>query len=243
MNRLQQTDLSKRISSKEEYKKELKSLQMKLLRLQRNLIDQNKGCILVFEGWDAAGKGGTIKRLTEGLDPRGIEVHATAAPTQEEKKFPYLHRFWTRVPKYGKIGIFDRSWYGRVLVERIEQFATQEEWMRAYSEINDFEEYLINQDYLVLKFWIHISKEEQLKRFKERENNPLKRWKITDEDWRNREKWEEYEEAVEEMLQKTSMDEKPWYIISGEQKKYARIETLSVIVNSLEKFLEIPEHK
>ncbi|WP_335868902.1 polyphosphate kinase 2 family protein [Bacillus sp. 2205SS5-2] len=231
---LENVDLSKNIESKKEYKKELKKYQLKLLGLQRKLVDHQIGCILVFEGWDAAGKGGAIKRLTESIDPRGFEVHGTSAPTREEKQFPYLHRFWTRVPRYGKIGVFDRSWYGRVLVERVEDFATEEEWSSAYEEINHFEKYLANRDYIVMKFWFHISKEEQLVRFEERQENPFKRWKITEEDWRNREKWDQYNIAVEDMLSKTSTDEARWHVMEAEDKRYARVKCLKLITERIE---------
>ncbi|WLR42468.1 UDP-galactose-lipid carrier transferase [Bacillus carboniphilus] len=206
---------------------------MQLLGLQRTLVDNHRGCIFVFEGWDAAGKGGVIKRMTAGLDPRGFEVHATKAPTNEEQQYPYLHRFWSRIPKYGKIGIFDRSWYGRVLVERVEGFASNEQWLKAYNEINYFEKFLHQQGYIIIKFWLHISKEEQLRRFQERQDNPLKRWKITEEDWRNREKWDEYETAVEEMLERTSTDYSPWVVISGECKKSARLECMKIAVEAI----------
>ncbi|UII57105.1 UDP-galactose-lipid carrier transferase [Cytobacillus spongiae] len=231
---LDTVDLSVKMVSKKVYKKQLKSYQFKLLTLQRLLAKNHLGCVLIFEGWDAAGKGGAIKRLTERLDPRGFEVHATAAPTADEKKYHYLHRFWMRIPKYGKIGIFDRSWYGRVLVERVEDFATEAEWSKAYEEINHFEQILANENYIVLKFWFHISKEEQLRRFNERQSDPLKQWKITNEDWRNREKWDDYEQAVEDMLEKTDRDEAKWTIIEGEDKKYARIKVIKSVIEALE---------
>lgn len=233
---LKDVDLTKKVSSKSDYKKELKELQYKLLDLQQKLRNSNLGCVLVFEGWDASGKGGAIKRLTEKLDPRGIEVHATAAPTDDEKKFHYMYRFWTRLPRYGKIGIFDRSWYGRVLVERVENFATKKEWKQAYKEICDFESSLVNNDYLVLKFWMHISNDVQLERFHERETNDFKKWKITDEDWRNREKWPLYEEAADEMIQLTNAI--PWNIIESNCKKYARLKVLKMTIKHLEKFLK-----
>ncbi|KZZ84072.1 polyphosphate kinase 2 family protein [Bacillus sp. SJS] len=226
-------DLSQTISDKE-YKSELKSLQLKLLGLQRALVEHKIGCILVFEGWDAAGKGGSIKRIAEGLDPRGYNVHPVSAPTAEEKDRHYLQRFWTHMPKKGGITIFDRSWYGRVLVERVESFASREEWTRAFEQINQFEKLMTEEDFIVQKFWFHISKAEQLKRFKEREKNPLKKWKITDEDWRNREKWEEYVPAVEEMLKRTNTDEAPWHVIEGEDKKFARVKTLQLVTQAME---------
>ncbi|MFY4776677.1 polyphosphate kinase 2 family protein [Metabacillus sp. RGM 3146] len=232
---LDKVDLSLKIKDKKEYETKLKELQLRLLGLQRALVDHKIGSVFVFEGWDAAGKGGAIKRVTETLDPRGFEVHPTAAPTGEEKSHHYLHRFWMNIPKYGKIGIFDRSWYGRVLVERVEKFAAKEEWERAYGEINHFEKILSQENFIVLKFWFHVSKEEQLKRFKDREKDPLKNWKITDEDWRNREKWNDYKLAVEDMINETDKKYAPWHIIEGEDKKYARIKTLKVIIKAIEK--------
>ncbi|WP_419465948.1 polyphosphate kinase 2 family protein [Bacillus spongiae] len=232
---LAELDLNQKIVSKQEYKKELKKYQLKLLGLQRKLVDHKLGCILVFEGWDAGGKGGAIKRITQSIDPRGFEVHATSAPTLEEKQYPYFHRFWSRIPKYGKIGIFDRSWYGRVLVERVEGFASEDEWKMAYEEINHFELYLSGRNYIVMKFWFHISREEQIKRFKERQEDPLKHWKITEEDWRNRDKWNEYEVAVEEMLDRTSTKASPWNVIEGEDKRFARIKCLRLITERIER--------
>lgn len=169
----------------------------------------------MFEGWDAAGKGGAIKRITEKIDPRGFQVHPIAVPTPAEHLHHNLHRFWNRLPAHGQIALFDRSWYGRVLVERVEGFASDDEWLRAYDEINQFEKLLHNDGYLIHKFWFHISKDEQYKRFKEREEHYLKQWKITDEDWRNQEKWEEYEVAIDDMLNKTTTPHAPWTIIEG----------------------------
>ncbi|RIW38410.1 UDP-galactose-lipid carrier transferase [Bacillus salacetis] len=234
---LDSVDLTKKIDNKE-YKQRLKKMQLQLLGLQRALLDEKIGCILVFEGWDAAGKGGAIKRTTQNMDPRGYEVHATAAPTIEQKQYHYLQRFWNRMPKYGKIGIFDRSWYGRVLVERVEGFTEESAWRRAYGEINHFEEILSNEDYIVLKFWFHISKEEQLERFRDRQNDPMKSWKLTEEDWRNREKWDQYKEAVEDMIFNTSKENAPWHIIEGEDKKFARVKTMEIIIQTLTRKLE-----
>ena len=235
---LDSIDLTKKIEDKNTYKKRLKKLQLQLLGLQRALINEKIGCILVFEGWDAAGKGGAIKRTTQNIDPRGFEVHATAAPTSEQKQYHYLQRFWNRMPKYGKIGIFDRSWYGRVLVERVEGFADEDAWKRAYGEINQFEKILADENYIIIKFWFHISKEEQLKRFNERKIDPLKSWKLTEEDWRNREKWEQYQEAVEDMINETDNANAPWYIIEGEDKKFARVKTLEIINQTILQKLE-----
>ncbi|MGE5703171.1 MAG: polyphosphate kinase 2 family protein, partial [Clostridia bacterium] len=225
---LSSLDLTKKLEHKE-YEEELKEYQLKLLRLQRKLFEKEIPLILVFEGWDASGKGGAIKRVTESLDPRGFQVHPIAAPSQDELQHHYMWRFWQQFPKKGGIGIFDRSWYGRVLVERVEGFAKPEEWQRAYDEINHTEKMLNDDGAYILKFWLHISAEEQLKRFKERENNPLKKWKITKEDWRNREKREDYEAAVEEMIRKTHSPFAPWHLIEAENKKYARVKVLKTI--------------
>lgn len=230
---LESVDLSLQIDDKKQYKKELKQTQVELLQLQRMLVDHKLGVLIVCEGWDAAGKGGAIKRLTSGLDPRGFSVHPISAPSSNEKRHHYLKRFWTKVPAYGEIGIFDRSWYGRVLVERVEGFADYSEWNRAYHEINDFEKLLVQDQYIVIKLWFHISNEEQLRRFKEREADPLKQWKITKEDWRNREKWDQYVVAVEDMLDKTSTAETKWHVIEGEDKYYARVKTNRTIIKEI----------
>ncbi|MCD5323232.1 MULTISPECIES: polyphosphate kinase 2 family protein [Pontibacillus] len=230
---LESVDLSLQIDDKKQYKKELKQTQVELLQLQRMLVDHKLGVLIVCEGWDAAGKGGAIKRLTSGLDPRGFSVHPISAPSSNEKRHHYLKRFWTKVPAYGEIGIFDRSWYGRVLVERVEGFADYSEWNRAYHEINDFEKLLVQDQYIVIKLWFHISNEEQLRRFKEREADPLKQWKITKEDWRNREKWDQYVAAVEDMLDKTSTAETKWHVIEGEDKYYARVKTNRTIIKEI----------
>ena len=221
-----------------EYEIKLKSLQNRLGELHNKLYRKKVPVILAYEGWDAAGKGGNIRRITGALDPRGFEVHPIASPEPHEKARHYLWRFWTRLPKDGHIAIFDRTWYGRVLVERIEGFCTETEWKRAYTEINEFEKELSDWGAVILKFWVHIDKDTQLKRFEERQNTPSKQWKITDEDWRNREKWPAYEEAVDEMLQKTSTEYAPWYVIESNDKKYARIKTLQLLVDALEKALK-----
>ncbi len=234
---LQDVDLSKKLSKKE-YKAQLKHYQFELLKLQQTFYLNDIPAVFAFEGWDAAGKGGAIKRLTERLDPRGYTVHPTAAPTTEEKSQHYLQRFWRNLPRYGGIAIFDRSWYGRVLVERIEGFATDDEWQRAYGQINDFEKTLTDEKFLVLKFWFHVSKDEQLARFKSREEDPFRRWKLTEEDWRNREQWDAYEEAVDDMFAKTNTKNAPWYIIEGNQKRYARVRTLQLITYAMRKHLE-----
>lgn len=225
MKKLDDINLDKKMDKKE-YKKQLKSLQLEMLNIEQFLFKNNIGLIIVFEGIDAAGKGGAIKRLTSRLDPRGFVVHPIAAPRPHELRYHYLHRFWRKLPMHGQIAIFDRSWYGRVLVERIEDFATKQEWSRAYEEINHFEKALTDDNYIIIKFWIHIDEEEQLKRFNERQNNPYKSWKLTDEDWRNREKFDQYIEAAEEMFDKTDKKYAPWRIIPGNNKQYARIKVL-----------------
>lgn len=234
---LELLDLTKKFEEKKQYKDELKKYQLELLDLSLQLQFAGIPCLLVFEGWDAGGKGGAIKRLTEKIDPRSFEVHSISAPAAHEKRHHYLHRFWQRLPYKGKIGIFDRSWYGRVLVERIEGFATPTEWQRAYNELNQFEKLLSDDGYIIIKFWLHISKEEQLNRFNERMENPFKKWKITDEDWRNREKWDEYEQASEEMFVKTSTLDAPWHLIEANYKWYARVKVLKIITETLKAHL------
>ena len=190
--------------------------------------------MLGFEGWDAGGKGGAIKRLTAKMDARGYAVNPTASPNDIEKAHHYLWRFWRAMPKAGHIAIFDRTWYGRVMVERIEGFCTKEEWKRAYKEINDMEKDLCDAGAIVIKFWMHIDKDEQERRFRERQENPEKQWKITEEDWRNREKWDLYEDAVNEMLLRTSTDYAPWVVVEGNDKYYARIKVLKTVVDAIE---------
>lgn len=221
--------------SKEEYRKKLKNLQERMSILHSELYSRRIPVVLGFEGWDAGGKGGAIKRLTEAMDPRGYVVNPTAAPSAVEKNHHYLWRFWNEMPKAGHVAIFDRTWYGRVMVERIEGFCSREEWQRAYKEINDMEAHLAHSGAIVIKFWMHIDKDEQERRFKERMANPEKQWKITDEDWRNREKWDQYEEAVNEMIIRTSTSYAPWIIVEGNDKYYARIKVLESVVNAIEK--------
>ena len=182
-----------------------------------------------------------IRRLTSRLDPRGYQVNPTAAPNDLEKVHHYLWRFWNHMPKAGHIAVFDRTWYGRVMVERIEGFCTETEWKRAYQEINEMESHLANDGAVVLKFWLHIDKDEQERRFRDRENNPAKRWKITDEDWRNRSKWDQYEEAVNEMLVRTSTTWAPWIVVEGNDKRYARIRVLETVVEALERKIAAKE--
>lgn len=230
-------DLSKNLT-KDEYKKKLKELQKRLSLLHSEIYRKRLPVVLAFEGWDAGGKGGAIKRLTEYLDPRGYEVIPTASPNDIEKAHHYLWRFWNNMPKAGHMAIFDRTWYGRVMVERIEGFCTEEEWQRAYKEINQMEEHLYNAGALIIKFWMHIDKDEQERRFNERMANPDKQWKITDEDWRNREKWPQYEDAVNEMIVRTSTTYAPWVIVEGNSKYYARVKVLETVVEALEKRLK-----
>ena len=184
------------------------------------------------------GKGGNIKRITEALDPRGYEVHPIASPEPHEKARHYLWRFWTRLPKNGHIAIFDRTWYGRVMVERLEGFCSENDWKRAYNEMNEFEKELKDWGAVIIKFWVQIDKDTQLERFQERQNNPEKQWKITDEDWRNREKWDAYEVAVNEMLQKTNTSFAPWHVLESVDKKYARIKALRIVISEIEKALK-----
>lgn len=219
----------------ETYKEELNRLQTRLSELHNIIYRKKIPVILCYEGWDAAGKGGNIRRVAYPLDPRGFDVHPIASPLPHELNRQYLWRFWTRLPKTGHICIFDRTWYGRVMVERLEGFCSEDDWQRAYNEINEFERMLTDWGAVVLKFWIHIDQDTQLARFTERQNTPEKQWKITDEDWRNREKWPQYEIAVDEMLQKTCTKNAPWYIIESNDKKYARIRTLKIIIKALEK--------
>lgn len=219
--------------TKEDYKKRLTELQKELTRLQNEMYLKRIPVVVALEGWDAAGKGGAIKRLTEPLDPRGYEVVPTAAPNDIEKAHHYLWRFWKSMPKDGHMTIFDRTWYGRVMVERIEGFCSQAEWHRAYREINQMEQQLTDHGVIVLKFWLQIDKDEQERRFKERMENPEKQWKITDEDWRNREKWDDYVKAVDEMILRTSTTYAPWTIVEANSKYYARIKILETVVRAL----------
>jgi AMP-polyphosphate phosphotransferase len=215
------------------YVRELTRRQIQLRELGYQVYQRKRPVIILFEGWDAAGKGGVIKRITEKLDPRGYAVYPISAPQGEDKTRHYLYRFWRRLPERGQIAIFDRSWYGRVLVERVEGFAKEEEWKRAYKEINSFERQLRDFGAIVAKFWIHISREEQLRRFEERQRIGYKEWKLTDEDWRNRDKWGLYEEAVDEMLVRTSTRTAPWCVVEGNDKYWARAKVLGHLVEIL----------
>ncbi|MBT8137874.1 MAG: hypothetical protein KJO54_12725 [Gammaproteobacteria bacterium] len=240
MSSLDTVDLSVSIDA-DSYVHELRRAQLQLRTLAYELYKAKRSVIVVFEGWDAAGKGGNIRRLTEMLDPRGYQVFTIAAPTGDDATHHYLWRFWRRLlpPDEKQILIFDRSWYGRVMVERLEGFAAEEEWKRAYREINDFERQLTDFGTIVLKFWIHISREEQLERFENRRNTPRKAWKLTDEDWRNRDKWDDYAAAVNEMLVKTSTLRAPWVIVEGNDKYYARVKTVKVLVQAIADALEM----
>jgi len=224
--------------SKPDYKARLKKYQGKLNLLHREAMAKGISTIVVCEGPDAAGKGGMIRRLIAAIDPHNYQVLPFAAPTDEERARHYLWRFWRHLSRAGDFSVFDRSWYGRVLVERVEGFASEAEWRRAYAEINDFEEQLIEHGIVLVKFWIHITKDEQLNRFKERENTPHKSWKLTEEDWRNREKWEEYAQAAHDMFQYTSTRYSPWVLVEGNSKYYARVKAVKTMCTCLEQALK-----
>ena len=233
---LDRVDLAQTLTAKE-YDRKLAQLQGKLSRLSRAAWEKKVSSVLVFEGWDAAGKGGTVRRLTSAMDARLYRVVPIAAPTDEERAHQYLWRFWRHIPRAGRVTIFDRSWYGRVLVERVEGFAREDEWKRAFQEINEFEDQLVEHGIMVTKFWVHISKEEQLRRFKERQKTEFKQYKITDEDWRNRKQWNAYEAAINEMVVRTSTRGAPWVIVAGNDKRFARIQVLETVCRRLEKTL------
>ena len=237
MPRLDQVDLSPKVSE-DDYDAALKKEKKRLAKLHSRLYREKVPVVIGFEGWDAAGKGGAIRRLSWALDPRGFDVVPIAAPTKDELDRHYLWRFWRQLPKDGHIVLFDRTWYGRVMVERLEGFTPEARWSMAYDEINEFERSLTRWGAVVLKFWLHIDPDEQLRRFHDRENTPEKRWKITDEDWRNREKWPAYETAVDEMLQRTSTEYAPWVVVEGNDKKYARLKVLRTVRKALEARLD-----
>lgn len=232
MNSLDSLDLTATLSE-DEYESRISALQKDLARAAMRLHRRNQSAIFVFEGMDAAGKGGALRRLLARMDPELYQVNPVAAPSAEERQYHYLRRFWTRLPGPGRVVVFDRSWYGRVLVERVEGFATPQEWGRAYDEINHMERSLTNAGAAVIKFWLHVSLEEQLNRFKDRENSPLKSWKITDEDWRNREKWPQYKEAIDDMLERTSPDNAPWHLVAGNDKRHARVRVCEIALKAL----------
>jgi polyphosphate kinase 2 (PPK2 family) len=236
---LRTVDLTKKLD-RQTYQVELLRNQLKLRELAYQLYQQQRSMVVVFEGWDAGGKGGTIRRVTERLDPRGYHVYSISKPEGEDWTHHYLWRFWRRLrpPQEKQILIFDRSWYGRVLVERVEELAARREWRRAYREINEFERQLTDFGIILVKFWIHISSEEQLARFEARDQTPHKKWKLTDEDWRNRAKWDDYEKAVERMLVKTSTLTAPWTIIEGNDKYFARVKSVRTLVEVISDQLE-----
>ena len=236
---LRDADLDRRLP-RAEADRRLEAAQTRMLQLRLQLGGKlgtgelGPPVCFVFEGWDASGKGGSIKRLVAPMDPRHVRVITIAAPSKEELRHHWLQRFWPHLPGWGDVAVLDRSWYGRVLVERVEGFADVEQWRRAYTEIIDFERTLVAEGMVFAKFWMHVSSEEQLKRFKARERNPLKQWKLTDEDWRNRDKRAQYEAAVEEMLARTSWDQAPWFVIPGESKRLARVEVLQTAIAAIE---------
>lgn len=233
---LDHVDLSQKLTDKE-YRKLLARYQRKLYGLAWDAYKQKRSSVAVFEGWDAAGKGGAIRRITAATDARLYKVISVAAPTDEEKAQHYLWRFWRHLPRAGYITVYDRSWYGRVLVERVEQFAREDEWQRAYHEINQFEQQLCEFGIIMVKYWVHLSPEEQLRRFKEREKIAWKMHKITEEDWRNRERWNDYTSAINDMVTHTSTHYAPWTLIAGNDKKFARVEIIKTFCNQLEKAL------
>jgi polyphosphate kinase 2 (PPK2 family) len=248
MGRLDRLDLTARLDDAD-YERRLYAAQRRLLRLRLqiggHLPDAPKlgpGVLVVFEGSDAGGKGGAIKRIVEPLDPRHYRVSAFAKPSFDEKRKHFLWRFWKEVPGMGGMALFDRSWYGRVLVERVEGYATKDQWKRAYDEIVQFERNLVLEGVLIVKFWLQISPEEQLKRFESRKNDPLRSWKLTDEDWRNRDKIALYDAAIEEMFKRTDHELAPWHLVSGEQKKWARVTVLETLIAHIEAGIERFEH-
>jgi polyphosphate kinase 2 (PPK2 family) len=239
VGRLDEVDLSKKLSRKQQDKR-LGAAQERLeaLRLQlAGLIGDGRlgpPVLVIFEGWDASGKGGAIKRLVANLDHRHVRVASFAAPTHDEKRHHFLWRFFPKLPGWGGVAVFDRSWYGRVLVERVEGFASEEEWRRAYGEIVGMERSLAAEGTIIVKFWMHISDEEQLRRFERRKRKPLKRWKLTEEDWRNREKRPAYEEAVEDMFDHTDQPAAPWTIVPGDSKRFARVFVVESVIEQVE---------
>jgi AMP-polyphosphate phosphotransferase len=239
--RLDDVDLTLRLSRQEEAER-LETAQLRLLQLRLVLGGQigtdpriGPPVCVVFEGWDASGKGGAIKRLVSHLDPRHVRVAQFAAPTYDEKRHHFLWRFWPALPGWGGMAVLDRSWYGRVLVERVEGFAAEEQWQRAYGEIVEFEQTLTAEGMIVVKFWLHLSDGEQLRRFRRREKDPLKVWKLTEEDWRNREKRKDYEGAVEDMLARTDHAGAPWTVVEADSKRYARVKVVETACRAIEK--------
>ncbi|AKS40783.1 polyphosphate kinase 2 family protein [Wenzhouxiangella marina] len=232
MARLEQLDQEVDVD-KDRYRRELDAWQYDLLSLQQSVLRDGGRMIVNIEGMDAAGKGGAIRRLVKRLDPRGYKVYRIGAPERWEQEKHYLYRFWTKVPSPGELVIFDRSWYGRVLVERIEGFASPERWRQAYREINEFEASLVNDGVILRKLWFHVAPDEQLRRFEARLADPYKSWKMTDEDWRNRAKWDQYTEAAEEMFERTDTPAAPWTLIAANSKRHARLTALETVANAL----------
>jgi polyphosphate kinase 2 (PPK2 family) len=216
-----------------DYEQQLKSLQNKLQMIQQAYLGTAERAVVVLEGWDTAGKGGVVRRLAWALDPRSFKVHPISAPSSREQAQHYLQRFWERLPQRGEIVVFDRSWYGRVLVERVEQFATANEWKRAYREINEFERTLVADGIRLVKIFLHITPDEQIRRFKDRLTNPRKRWKLSYEDFRNRERWKDYEIAIEDMMARTSTKRSRWYLLPANKKPFARFAALSILAEHL----------
>ena len=230
---LERLDLSQKLDQKQ-YNKRLTKAQVRLRDLEFKLFRRETPVLCLFEGWDAAGKGGAIKRITESLDPRGYRVSSFAAPQGEQKTHHYLWRFWKVLPRAGQLAIFDRSYYGRVLVERVERFISEPEWKRSFREINEFEAHQRSFGMVIAKFWLHISSQEQLRRFKSRECDPFRSYKLTDEDWRNRAKTRQYTEAVEDMLQRTSTAHAPWTVVEANDKWFARVKVLETLADTIE---------
>jgi AMP-polyphosphate phosphotransferase len=218
-----------------DYERRLSSMQETLQLIQQSYLGTSHRAVIVMEGWDTAGKGGVVRRLGWALDPRSFKVHATAAPSGREKSLHYLQRFWERLPQHGQIVVFDRSWYGRVMVERVEAFATPAEWQRAYAEINDFERMLLADGMRLVKLFLHITPEEQMRRFRNRLTDPLKRWKLSYEDFRNRKRWKDYEDAIEDMMEETSTRRAPWHLLPANDKPYGRLAALRIIADRLSK--------
>lgn len=229
---LSRLDMDKRVGRKK-YERKLAGLQERLREVSLAYRAQHRRSVVLFEGWDAAGKGGVIRRMSWPLDPRGLKVWPIAAPTPDEQGQHYLYRFWKRLPRPGQMVVFDRSWYGRVLVERVEGFAAEAEWSRAYSEINEFERMLDDDGIRLVKIFLHITPEEQLERFRQRWSDPLKRWKLSAEDLRNRSRWSEYETAIEDMFRKTSTVPQPWVAVPANDKRYARLAAMRAVVKRL----------
>ena len=233
---LSRLDMSHRVD-RSAFRRALEEHQGRLNVLHRKAREQGISVILVFEGWDAAGKGGAIRRVTAALDAASYQIVPIAAPTDEERSHHYLWRFWRHLPRAGTLTIFDRSWYGRVLVERVEGFASPAQWLRAYSEINQFEEQLVDHGIVVVKYWLHITPDEQLRRFRERRRLSFKQWKLTDDDWRNRRKWNDYHAAINEMFARTSTRTAPWTLVEANDKYYARLKVMKVLSDRLKRAL------